>query len=165
MGSPISCSLRRRESPLNKGHPEVTVTSNYHETNVRVRFNEIDSYQVAWHGHYVAWMECARNELAGRFGVDAAQIAAAGYRAPVVTLELTFLRPARFGEELKLRTTLARNQSATLEFLCQIIGEDGKLSAHGRTVHALTDADGVLQYTLPEPIAQRLDSLMGFLGV
>jgi len=141
------------------------MTISYHETTIRVRFNEVDSYQVAWHGHYVAWMECARNELAGRFGVDAAQIAVAGYRAPVVALELTFLKPARFGEELKVRTTLARNKSATLEFLCQILGEDGKLSARGRTVHALTDADGVLQYTLPAPIAQRLESLLGFLGV
>jgi len=138
---------------------------NYHETVIRVRFNEVDSYQVAWHGHYVAWMEEARNELAGRFGVDAAQIAAAGFRAPVVSLELKYLRPARFGEELKVRTTLARKQTATLEFICQIIGEDGKLSARGRTVHALTDAEGVLQYTLPQPIAQGLTSLMNYLGV
>jgi acyl-CoA thioester hydrolase len=138
---------------------------NYHETPIRVRFNEIDSYQVAWHGHYVAWMEEARNELAGRFGVDAAQIAAAGFRAPVVALELEFLRPARFGEELRVRTTLARKQTATLEFSCQIIGEDGRLSARGRTVHALTDADGVLQYTLPPPIARRLAPLLDFLGV
>jgi acyl-CoA thioester hydrolase len=145
--------------------PEVTMTKSYHETNIRVRFNEVDSYQVAWHGHYLAWMEDARNDLAGRFGVDAAQIAAAGYRAPVVALELTFLKPARFGEELKVRTTLARNRSATLEFISQIVGADGTLSARGRTVHALTDANGVLQYTLPAPIAQRLDTLMDFLGV
>ncbi len=137
----------------------------YHETLIRVRFNEVDSYQVAWHGHYVAWMEEARNELAGRFGIDAAQIAAAGFRAPVVALELTYLRPARFGEQLRLRTTLARKETATLEFICQIFGGDGTLAARGRTVHALTDADGALQYTLPQPIAQRLESLMGFLGV
>lgn len=138
---------------------------NYHETQIRVRFNEVDSYQVAWHGHYVAWMEEARNELAGRFGIDAAQIAAAGFRAPVIELELKYLRPARFGEALRVRTTLARKKTATLEFICQIIGEEGKLAARGRTVHALTDADGVLQYALPQPIAQRLDSLMAFLGV
>ena len=138
---------------------------NYHETQIRVRFNEVDSYQVAWHGHYVAWMEESRNELAGRFGIDAAQIAAAGFRAPVIALELKYLRPARFGEALRVRTTLARKKTATLEFICQIIGEDGKLAARGRTIHALTDADGVLQYALPQPIAQKLDSLMAFLGV
>jgi acyl-CoA thioester hydrolase len=141
------------------------MSCSFHETKIRVRFNEVDSYQVAWHGHYVAWMEAARNELAGRFGVDAAQISAAGYRAPVVALELKFLKPARFGEELTVRTTLARSQSATLEFSCEIFGEDGNVSARGRTVHALTDADGVLQFQLPQPIAQRLGLLMGYLGV
>ena len=137
----------------------------YHETQIRVRFNEVDAYQVAWHGHYVAWMEEARNDLAGRFGVDAAQIAAAGFRAPVVALELKFLRPARFGETLTVRTTLIRKQSATLEFGCEILGADGSVCARGRSVHALTDPDGVLQYALPEPIAQRLGELIGYLGV
>jgi acyl-CoA thioester hydrolase len=137
---------------------------NYHETQIRVRFNEVDSYFVAWHGHYVAWMEEARNDLAGRFGVDAAQIAAAGYRAPVVSLDLKYLRPARFGEVLTVQTTLARKQTATLEFSCRIIGEDGMLAARGRTVHALTDAQGVLQYTMPQPIARKLETLFGYLG-
>jgi acyl-CoA thioester hydrolase len=137
----------------------------YHETRIRVRFHEVDAYRIAWHGHYVAWMEEARNDLAGRFGVDAAQIAAAGFQAPVVSLELKYLRPARFGEELLVRTTLVRRETATLEFLCQIIGDNGKLSASGRTVHVLTDDSGVLQYTLPEPIARRLTALYDFLGV
>ena len=132
---------------------------------IKVRFNEVDSYQVAWHGHYVAWMEAGRNDLAGRFGIDAAQIASAGYLAPVVALELKFIRPARFGEELRVRTTLRRTETATLDFVCRIIGEDGRLSAAGKTVHALTDRDGVLQYALPPVIAGRLQELQSFLGV
>jgi acyl-CoA thioester hydrolase len=136
---------------------------NYHETRIRVRFNEVDSYQVAWHGHYVAWMEEARNDLAGRFGIDATQIAAAGFRAPVVALQLKYMKPARFGEELRVRTTPVRTQTATLEFSCDIFGADGKLSASGSTVHALTDQDGVLQYLLPDPIAQRLAALFASL--
>lgn len=143
---------------------EPEAAANYHETRIRVRFNEVDAYRIAWHGHYVAWMEEARNELAGRFGLDAAQIAAAGFQAPVVALELKFLRPARFGEELRVRTTLLPRQTATLVFLSDIIGGDGRLSACGRTVHALTDDEGALQYALPDPIAQRVAELLGFLG-
>lgn len=138
---------------------------NFHETLIKVRFNEVDAYKIAWHGHYVAWMEAGRNDLAGRFCLDAAQIADSGYLAPVVTLELKFIRPARFGEELRVRTTLRRTETATLEFACDVFGEDGKLSASGRTVHALTDKDGVLQYALPQVIAERLHGLMAFLGV
>lgn len=137
----------------------------YHETRVRVRFSEVDAYRIAWHGHYVAWMEEGRNDLAGRFGIDAAQIERSGFQAPVVALELQFLRPAHFGEELTVRTTMVRSATATFQFPCEIVGEDGKLRARGRTVHALTDGKGVLQYALPGVVAARLWALYQHLGV
>lgn len=137
----------------------------YHETPIKVRFNEVDSYHVAWHGHYVSWMEAGRNELAGQFGLNAEQITAAGYFAPVVALELTFKKPARFNEELRVLTTVRRSRTATLEFVCTIVGADGVSCAEGKTVHALTDTEGVLQYRLPPVLAERLEKLMASLEV
>ena len=134
----------------------------YHETIVKVRFNEIDAFQVAWHGHYVTWMEVGRNDLAGRFGLDAGQIAAAGYVAPVVLLEVKYLRPARFGEELRVRTSLRRMETATLEFITTIISGDGRKCAMGRAVHSLTDNNGVLQYSLPPLVRERVEQLLAW---
>jgi acyl-CoA thioester hydrolase len=135
----------------------------YHETKIAVRFNEIDAYRVAWHGHYVAWMEIGRNSLAGRFDLDAFQLVAAGYLGPVVGLELKFLRPARFNDELTIQTTLRRTQTATLEFVTTIFGPDDKKLATGVTTHALTDLDGVLQFQLPPVIAERVTRLLAWL--
>jgi acyl-CoA thioester hydrolase len=135
----------------------------YHETNITVRFNEIDAYQIAWHGHYVAWMEIGRNALAGRFDLDAFQLVTAGYLGPVVGLELKFLRPARYNEELTVQTTLRRTRTATLEFVTTIVGPDGTRLATGTTTHALTDMDGVLQFQLPAVIAERVNRLLVWL--
>jgi acyl-CoA thioester hydrolase len=135
----------------------------YHETKITVRFNEIDAYRVAWHGHYVAWMEIGRNDMAGRFDLGVFQLAAAGYLGPVVALELKFLRPACFNDELTIRTTLRRTETATLEFVTTIVGPDGKRCATGTTTHALTDLDGVLQFQLPPVIAERVDRLLASL--
>lgn len=135
----------------------------YHETKVKVRFNEVDSYQVAWHGHYVAWMEIGRNDLAGEFGLDAAQLAAVGFMGPVVALDLKFLRPARFNDELVIQTTLRPSNTATLEFLTTIIGPNGSRLATGTTTHALTDMNGILQFQLPPQIKERLDNLLAWL--
>jgi acyl-CoA thioester hydrolase len=137
----------------------------YHETRVRVRFNEVDSYQVAWHGHYVAWMEIGRNDLAGRFDLDADQVAAAGFLAPVVALELKYKRPARFNEELRVMTSVRRTETATLEFLCEILGPDGVQRASGRAVLVLTDRNGILQYSAPPLIRQRIDRMLAYLEV
>ena len=135
----------------------------YHETLIKVRFNEIDAYHVAWHGHYVAWMEVGRSELAGQFGLDAEQLAAAGYLAPVVTLEVQYKRALRYADEARVMTTLKRSETATLEFACRIVGADGTVAATGRTVHALTDMAGVLQYRVPPLIEERLERLLSHL--
>lgn len=134
----------------------------YLETTIKVRFNEVDAYHVAWHGHYVAWMEVGRNDLAGRFGLTADEIAADNFLAPVVLLEVKFLRPTRFGEELRIRTSLKRMETATLEFNSVIIGADGKNCAVGKTVHTLTDKNGTLQYFLPPVIRERVESLLAW---
>jgi acyl-CoA thioester hydrolase len=137
----------------------------YHETKIAVRFNEIDAYRVAWHGHYVAWMEIGRNALAGRFGLDAFQLVAAGYLGPVIGLELKFLRPARFNDELTIQTTLQRTETATLKFVTTIVGPEGNSLATGTTTHALTDMDGGLQFQLPAVIAERVNRLLAWLEV
>ena len=131
------------------------------ETTIQVRFNEVDAYQVAWHGHYVGWMEIGRTALARRFGLDPFQLSELGYQGPVVSLELKYLRPARFNDLITVRTTLEPSETATLVFLTEIMGPDGERLATGRTVHALTDKDGVLQFRLPavvEPCVSRLQA-------
>ncbi len=137
----------------------------YHETPIKVRFNEVDSYKVAWHGNYVAWMEVGRNELAGRFGLNADQVCALGYLVPVVELELKFKKPALFDEELKVMTSARRTRTATMEFVSAIVGADGVVRAEGKTVHVLTDLNGTLQYRLPPDIEARLEELMAWLEI
>jgi acyl-CoA thioester hydrolase len=135
----------------------------YHETLLTVRFNEIDAYQVAWHGHYVAWMEVGRNELAGRFGLDAAQLAAAGYLGPVVGLEVKYHSPARFKDEIVVRTGLRPSDTATLVFVNEIVTRDGRRLASGVTTHVLTDAQGVLQFRLPAAVEERVRAMTDWL--
>jgi acyl-CoA thioester hydrolase len=133
-----------------------------HETIVKVRFNEVDAYKVAWHGHYVAWMEVGRNELAGEFGLDAETLFSAGYYAPVTSLELKYLKPARFGELLKVRTSPRKVETATIVFETVILGQDGNPVARGTTTHVLTDLAGVIQYRLPANVAEKVAGMIAW---
>lgn len=136
----------------------------YQETKIKVRFNEVDAYRVAWHGHYVAWMEVGRCELAGRFGLDAFQLAGLGYLGPVVNLEIKYLRPACFNDELTVRTRIVPSESATLVFESVIVDGGGLKLAVGLTTHALTDLNGVLQFQLPAVVAERLAAINAWLA-
>jgi acyl-CoA thioester hydrolase len=135
----------------------------FHETPLQVRFNEVDAYNVAWHGHYVAWMEVGRNDLAGRFGIDALQLTELGFLGPVVNLEVKFLSPARFNDRIIVRTSLRPTETATLVFLNEIVAEDGRRLATGVTTHALTDRGGVMQFKMPEVLVERIDNMKKWL--
>ena len=136
----------------------------FHETEITVRFNEVDSYQVAWHGHYVGWLEVGRNEFACRFGLDAQQLVELGWYGPVVALELKYLRPARFKDRLTVRTTLRPTETATLVFSAEIIDSAGHRVAEGTTTHALTDLNGVMQFRLPDTVAERVQAIKNWVS-
>jgi acyl-CoA thioester hydrolase len=135
----------------------------FHETAITVRFNEVDAYNVAWHGHYVSWMEIGRNDLAGRFDMDAAQLVELGYLGPVINLEVKYLSPARFKDEIIVRTTLRDTETATLLFAQEIVSADGRRLASGSTTHALTDREGIMQFKLPGVVAERVAAMKAWL--
>lgn len=137
----------------------------YHETSITVRFNEIDAYQVAWHGHYVSWMEIGRIALATQFNLDPLSLSKEGFLGPVISLEIKYLKPARFNDQLTIRTSLLRTETATLQFTSEITDPAGQRLATGITTHAMTDLDGILQFQLPPCILERIDKMMECLEI
>lgn len=135
-----------------------------HKTTITVRFNEVDAYRVAWHGHYVAWMEIGRNNLSAQFRLGPDDLLGLGYMGPVVTLELKYLRPALFNDVVTVRTWLEDDAAAMLRFRCEMLSSGGQRLAGGLVCHALTDLNGVLQYRLPPEISQRLDRMKDWFG-
>ena len=135
-----------------------------HETTIIVRFNEVDAYRVAWHGHYVSWMEIGRNNLSGQFGLGPEDLMKLGYQGPVVSLELKYLRPALFNDLVTVRTWLEDDTAAMLRFRCEMLSADGKRLASGLVSHALIDLEGALQYRLPQEVEQRVAQMRNWLN-
>jgi acyl-CoA thioester hydrolase len=140
------------------------VAQMFHETPLKVRFYEVDSYRVVWHGHYIAWFEVGRNDLAARFGLDPEQLKEIGLMAPVVDLRCAFKRAAAFGDEVVIQTTMERCETAKLTFRYMVMREKDVL-AEGSTTHVLTDLKGTMLYQIPPEAKQRLDQMFAYLGV
>jgi len=136
----------------------------FHETRLHVRFNEVDMYRVAWHGHYVAWLEVGRNDLAGRFLMDAGHLEKLGFLGPVVSLEIKYLSPAFLNDEIFVRSRINPTETATILFQQEIIAADGRKLATGVTTHVLTDMNGVMQFKIPTEITKRLDDMKKWLN-
>jgi acyl-CoA thioester hydrolase len=135
-----------------------------HEIHLKVRFCEVDPYQVVWHGHYISWFEVGRNELASRFGLDPMQLKEVGLMAPVVDLLCKFKLPARYDDEVIIRTTMQRSKTAKLIFHYTVM-RDHEVLAEGSSTHVLTDLKGTMLYKVPPAVQRRLEEMMAYLEV
>ena len=68
-------------------------------TTIKVRFSEIDSMQIVWHGEYVRYFEDGREAFGKRYGLDYMSIYREGYVVPIVDLSCQFKQSLSFGEE------------------------------------------------------------------
>jgi acyl-CoA thioester hydrolase len=136
----------------------------YDETEVRVRFSEVDSWGMAWHGHYITWFEVGRTALLRKFRLLPQDLTQMGYVAPVVDLKCVYKEPARPDEEIIIRTTVLRPAKAALTFHFQILRKsDRKLLAKGEETQVLLALDGRMLYHLPSNLSDRLQPLLAYL--
>jgi acyl-CoA thioester hydrolase len=127
-----------------------------HTTCVRVRFHEVDSLRIVWHGHYVAYFEEARRAFGRQFGLDYPVFLEHGIAAPIVQLRVDYLAPARASDLLEVTARLFRSESAKLEFEFEIRrqGED-RLLAVGSSLQVFTRPDGELLLQWPPLMQER----------
>ena len=134
---------KRKHQPPKGRHIE-------HRTSLRVRFQEVDTLQVVWHGHYLTYFEQARVELGRRYGIHYCDIRNAGLVAPIVHVSCDFLAPAHFDEEIEVVARLYERESAKMEFYYEVRSlETQALLATGRTVQVFADPQGDLLLTMP----------------
>ncbi len=76
------------------------------EVQIEVPFHDVDMVGIVWHGHYAKYFEVARCALLETFGYNYMQMMASGYGWPVIDLRLRYVRPAQFGQKIRVRATL-----------------------------------------------------------
>lgn len=65
-----------------------------------IPFFDVDALHIVWHGHYVKYLEIARCALLDKLGYNYDAMRAAGYVWPIVTMQLKYVRPAVFGQQV-----------------------------------------------------------------
>lgn len=118
---------------------------------IRVRFSEVDSMQVVWHGEYVRYFEDGREAFGRKYpGIGYLDIYGAGYTAPIVQMEIDYLHPLRLEEEATIEIGYLDSEAAKLCFCYEVRRADGELAARGRTTQVFVNAAGEMELNLPE---------------
>ncbi len=127
-----------------------------HEIRLRVRYEETDTMRVVHYSKYFIWFEAGRVELLRSVGILFKDFEKNGFLFPVVEAVANYKSPARFDDEILLRTKVAKIGNSSIRFENQALKlPDETLICEGHTVHVLTDANG--QPTqIPRAVASKL---------
>jgi len=126
------------------------------EARVRVRYAETDQMGVVYHSNYLVWFEIGRVELIRSMGLDYKRMEAEeGCGIAVVDAHVRYRAPARYDDELVVRTKLLAARGAVIRFGYKIVRmEDGALLCEGETVHVVVDKE-MKKRSLPPKYAER----------
>ncbi len=112
-----------------------------HETHIRVRFDEVDTMGVVHHPRYLVYFEVARTAFLRDAGLPYAGVMGAGVHLAVIEASTRYLRPARYDEELIIRTTLVEVGRTRIRLEYEVVRGDDVL-ATGATRHGAVGDDG-----------------------
>ncbi|MCM1168341.1 MAG: acyl-CoA thioesterase [Bacteroides sp.] len=143
--------MRRNRSVRNRGEAVLSDTVSF-----RVRFSEVDSMKIVWHGEYVRYFEDAREAFGRRYpGIGYMDIYQSGYTAPIVDLQLQYLRPLTVGDTATVEIRYIDTPAAKICFEYTIRRDsDGEVAARGSSMQVFVDTDGELSLTVPPFLTQ-----------
>jgi acyl-CoA thioester hydrolase len=121
------------------------------EARLRVRYAETDQMGVAYYGNYLTWFEVGRVEWCKAAGFNYRDMEREdGALLVVAEAKCRYRMPARFDDELGIRTFLLKARSKLVIFGYEVLNiETGGLLATGETTHLFTGPD-LKSRALPE---------------
>lgn len=137
--------IRRRKAPT--ASPALI-----HTTPLKVRFSEVDSMRVVWHGEYVRYFEDGREAFGEHFsGLAYLDIYASGYTTPIVEMSLAYKLPLHIAERATVETRYIPTEAAKICFEYIVRRDsDNAIVATGSTTQVFVNAAGELELTAPE---------------
>jgi acyl-CoA thioester hydrolase len=133
----------------------------FSESRFRVRYAETDQMGVVYYANYLVWMEIGRTDLCRESGFVYHDLEKeAGISIAVAQAECRYHAPARYDDEILVRTSLERVRWRTMTFSYEIENAaTGQRLAEGRTTHVAVGKDGK-----PKSLPDRYGRLLAAFG-
>ncbi len=124
-------------------------------TLVTVRFSEVDSLGIVWHGHYLRYMEDGREAFGAQYELGYLDVYNQGYMIPITKMECDYKRPLKYGQKVLIETTYCDCEAAKLIFTYVLRSAITKeIVATGRSMQVFLDKKGDLSLTIPDFFAR-----------
>lgn len=118
---------------------------------VKVRFSEVDSLRIVWHGRYLEYLEDAREAFGHEFGLEYMYMYNQGFLAPMYDIKMKYLMPATTDDILLVTITYRPVRGAKIIFDYEIRRkEDNALLFKAETTQLFTTHEGEFVLSCPD---------------
>jgi acyl-CoA thioester hydrolase len=131
--------------------------SDWHESEIRVRYAETDQMGIVHNANYLVWFEVGRSDFCRARGFSYKEMEEEENALMVVAESYCrYKSPAYYEDILVVRTKVEEIRSRSLRFIYEIFRPiDETLLAEGETLHLVTDKNKKLR-SLPESYKEKL---------
>ena len=127
---------------------------------IRVRYSETDQMSFVYHGNYAQYFEMGRTEWLRELGVTYKNMEESGIMLPVISLNINFMKPAKYDDLLSLKTTLVKKPSARIEFYYEIRNEKEELLTTGNSTLVFVNMKTNKPMRIPDSILNKVEKFM-----
>lgn len=113
-----------------------------------VRFEEVDSIGIVWHGRYPGYFEEGRVALGNQYGVSYSDFIRNKLPVPIRQLGVDYFEPLFFEDEIEIEAILHWSEAARINYE-YIIRRDEKVVCTGYTVQLMLDESFELSLSPP----------------
>lgn len=116
-----------------------------------IRFSEVDSMNVVWHGSYAVYFEDAREAFGKKYDLTYMSFFDNGFFAPLVELSFQYKKPIKYGMHPRIDIIYRPTEAAKIVFDYEIHDtEDESLIATGHSVQVFMNTDYQLVWEAPD---------------
>ena len=118
---------------------------------ITVRFSEVDSMKIVWHGNYLKYFEDGRESFGLKYSLGYLDVYKHNVMIPIVKVNCDYKRPLVYGDVLVVETTFVSSDAAKIVFDYRITRKlDGEVVATGSTTQVFLTPETELILTAPE---------------
>jgi len=119
-------------------------------TEARIRFSEVDSIGIVWHGHFVKYLEDGRESFGRRYGMGYSDVFEQGLLTPIVKLDMDYKLQVKYGDEIVIETTYANSAAAKIILHYKIFRKsDNAVVLTATSTQVFVNQQGQLELTNP----------------
>ena len=117
---------------------------------VIIRFGEVDSMKIVWHGNYLVYFEDGRESFGEKYNLGYLDVYKHDVMIPIVKITCNYKKPLVYGDTAIIETTFINSDAAKILFSYRIFRKsDDELMATGISMQVFLAPDGELLLTSP----------------